>query len=127
MFQRPIFFWFILVLICYSCENNMDSNNSFYTEREIEGMHKDFEGLIQKPHFIKAMRELNQNSKIKRKHLLTLIDFSKPSIEKRLYVLDLKNKKRVRFFLTLGFLMETSRDSCMQNLFQTFPIHTKVA
>ncbi len=43
---------------------------------------------------------LKEEKTVKKKNLLTIIDFSKPSTEKRLVVIDLKNKKLLHYELT---------------------------
>lgn len=43
--------------------------------------------------FEKALKGMNQLNSLKNKNILTIIDFSKPSTEKRFFVVDLQKKK----------------------------------
>ena len=42
---------------------------------------------------LKGMKKLSDNGLVKREDVITIIDFSQPSTQKRLYVADLKNKR----------------------------------
>lgn len=57
-----------------------------YTEMELEG-------IIPIDAFRQAMKGYREMGSASRRNILTLIDYSKPSTQERLYVLDVKNKR----------------------------------
>jgi hypothetical protein len=70
--------------------NNTGAAETLYTELNLEtaGLKKDiFDSAV------KGMHKLSDNGSVKRDDIITIIDFSQPSTQKRLYVADLKNKK----------------------------------
>jgi len=71
-------------------ESKDEATHELYSELNLEktGLDQDiFDSAV------KGMNKLSDNGVIKRKDIITIIDFSQPSTEKRLYVADLKNKK----------------------------------
>jgi len=66
------------------------------SEKKVSQIHKklNLDGKLDFDVFYKAYKAYQNNSG-KRKPLLTVIDYSKPSTEKRFFVLDLKNNKIV--------------------------------
>jgi hypothetical protein len=61
------------------------------------------EGVVSFDAFNDAILGYRQIDKIKKKNIITIVDFSKPSTEKRFFVIDLQNKKLLyRCFVAHG-------------------------
>lgn len=85
-----------------------------------DDMHLD--GIVSYTAFRQAVtgyRKIEQKSK----SIMTLIDFSKPSTEKRLYVLDMKTRN---CFIPLSYHMAETAERTMQLLSPIKTVHTKV-
>lgn len=69
------------------CVREVSSCRQLYQEMQLEG-------VVNYEAFEQAMTGYNQIEE-KRKEILTLVDFSKPSTEERFYVFDMRHKKMV--------------------------------
>lgn len=81
-------FFFIISLNIY-CENNL------IPIKQIISKYYNIKGLNEELSLNTFIRAINGYAKIpkKEKDILTIIDYSKPSLEKRFYVIDLKKEK----------------------------------
>ncbi len=87
MKKLQIFCFILLILSSSIFAQNFDSNSIFKSIKT---------SGIDSTAFNYAMKGLKKwDTKIKNNKILTVIDFSKSSLKKRLYVIDLKNKKVV--------------------------------
>lgn len=89
-----LFFFFFFISVCYSStekpkenpgDTNVPSCQQVYTEMDLEGI-VSYEAFEQAYEGYRKIRG-------RKKDILTLIDFSKPSTKERMYVLDMKQKK----------------------------------
>lgn len=84
---------FLITLLLMSCDNAKRHSFKIYTKKEISTLCTTLDTSVSSEILSKALHALNANTSIKRRHLLTLIDFTKPSNQQRLYVIDLFQKK----------------------------------
>lgn len=108
-------------------EKNTPSEVTFTTANEGEGsaniglanlydsLHLDARRLNRQAfdYAIKGFEKLKAAGKIKKDHLLTIVDFSQPSTSKRMYIIDVKNRKLLQQSLVshgrnTGMLMANS-------------------
>ena len=88
------------------------ANGTVFQAKELYNEMK-LNGLIKYDVFVQGVEGFNKIDK-KEKNILTIVDFSLPSTEKRMYVLDLERRS---FFLNLMYLMEKIQVICMQKVF----------
>jgi hypothetical protein len=88
--RKVVFTVFTLCYIFTGC-------NQTVKENEIKKLWSDckLEGVLSFEIFDQAMTGYRQLDVIRKKNILTIIDYSKPSSEKRFYVIDLENKKLI--------------------------------
>jgi hypothetical protein len=88
--RKIVFSFFTLFCIFTGC-------NQTVKENEIKKLWSDckLEGVLSFEIFEQALAGYRQLDVFKKKNILTIIDYSKPSSEKRLYVIDLENKKLI--------------------------------
>lgn len=85
--------FFIILSVSYSSTENATQNTSTkMSETEILYNEFDLQDSVDYTIFQSAIAGYNALD-VKNKDVVTLIDFTKPSTEKRLFVLDMKNKK----------------------------------
>ncbi len=97
-----------MLIVMLSC--NMKHNASHKDENRILWRECGLEDKLPFDIFNTAITGLHKIDSLKKKELITIIDFSKPSSEKRLYVVDLKTKKLL--FFTLVAHGRNSGDLC---------------
>ncbi len=90
--MKKIKFLFLLVC-CYKFVWGNHLPGTMQTENQKLYQELKLEGIIGFPAFQQAIAGYNKFSGNKKNHLLALIDFTKPSTEKRFCVIDLKQKK----------------------------------
>lgn len=95
MIKAVVYFIFILFPVInhyWNTEiisNNLDNNDIYSTLSLIDtGLSKDVFELA-----IKGLKKLDSEGKLKNPNIVTIADYSQSSNKKRLYVIDLKNKK----------------------------------
>ena len=84
-----------VLCLCVSCNNSKDTYQKTYSNKEIKEIYDASKTDLDFEVFARAIRGLNNLKKIKRRHLITIIDYSKSSHLKRLYVFDLHHKKLI--------------------------------
>lgn len=77
-----------LVTVCWSPSGPEPDAGQLWNECQLEG-------VIQLNVFKAAISGFRQINNIKKKNLITIIDFSRPSSENRFFVIDLEHKKLV--------------------------------
>ena len=83
----------LFTMLLMSCDNAKRHHFKIYTEKEISTLCASLDTSVSQEILSKALHALNANTSIKRRHLLTIVDFTQPSNEQRLYVIDLFQKK----------------------------------
>lgn len=93
MHKFLLYFIFTLILVCYSPASNTEPA-AVTVSSECEQLFSSMglEGTVSYKAFEQAYEGYTKIEGIK-KHIVTLIDFSKPSTEKRLYVLDMEHRR----------------------------------
>ncbi len=79
---------FIIILILLNIHSFSNEYNPFYLYKKMS-----LNGKISYDIFKKALIGKNKISGVKNNNILVIIDYTKLSVEKRFYVLDLKNEK----------------------------------
>lgn len=89
-----LFFFFFFISVSYSSTENPKENPEDLDVSSCQQVYADMdlEGIIKYEAFEQAY-EGYKKIKGRKKDILTLIDFSRPSTKERLYVLDMKQKK----------------------------------
>ncbi len=84
----------MFLLFCASCKHTVTIRyKKTYSQEDINIIYNEIKPDLEFEVFERAIIGLNKLKKIKRRHLITIIDYSKPSNYKRLYVFDLHNKE----------------------------------
>jgi hypothetical protein len=85
----------ILFLLFFIFTSNISGNNEVTQDTDIHQLYLDcrLKEVVSFEVFNNAILGYRKIDKIKNKNLITIIDFSKPSSEKRFFVIDLKKKQ----------------------------------
>ena len=92
---KPFIVLVSVLILCVSCKNALHTHKRHYSKKEILEIYDDSKTELEYEVFARAIRGLNKIKHIKRRDLITVIDYSKPSHLKRLYVFDLHHKKLI--------------------------------
>lgn len=83
----------VVAFIHYSCHSLEGRFVKNYSTNHIKNIHQECNTDLEFEIFERAMIGLNELPNFRNRNIITIIDYSKPSHVKRLYVIDLKNKK----------------------------------
>lgn len=87
-----VFFYSTLFAFSFSPSDNLrEETRVLYNSIDFAGLEKP--GFEMFYHAMAGYHQLVLKDKIQSQHIITLIDFSKPSSEKRLWIIDIENRK----------------------------------